>query len=150
FALRFELFGLNGVAHHVVSLAGMIVCAWLAGLFAWRELASARAGVVATILYAIHPAFAYSQAVWLTNQMHLIASALVLVSMLVWQRVRARPAVDWWPLGVLAIVGFGVKEDLVMLAPLLIGLTVLRALLRRDVPMPPWPVTAAGIGLPVA
>jgi hypothetical protein len=148
FALRFEIIGLNGVAAHAISLAAMIACAWLAGVFVRRETGSDRAALFATGLFAIHPAFAYSQAVWLTNQMHLLASLIVLASLLVWQRVRDRPAAAWWPLVVLQLAGFGVKEDLVMLAPLLVALTILRRLLRADSPFPPWPVAIAGIVLP--
>jgi hypothetical protein len=148
FALRFELIGLNGVAAHAISLAAMIACAWLAGVFVGRETGSDRAAFFASGLYAIHPAFAYSQAVWLTNQMHLMASVIVLASLLEWQRVRDRPAAAWWPLVLLQLAGFGVKEDLVMLAPLLVTLTVLRRLLRGDAPFPPWLVVIAGILLP--
>ncbi len=150
FAARFALVGLNGVMSHALSLAAMIACAWLAGLFVRRETGSDRAAIFATGLYAIHPAFAYSQAVWLTNQMHLLASLVVLTSLLVWQRVRDRPAVAWWPLVVLQLVGFGIKEDLVMLAPLLVALTALRRLMRGDLPRPQWPVTITGLALPVA
>ena len=148
FALRFELIGLNGVAAHAISLAAMIACACLAGLFVRRETQSDRAALFGAGLYAIHPAFAYSQAVWLTNQMHLLASVIVLASLLVWQRVRDRPAVEWWPLVVLQLAAFGVKEDLVMLAPVLVALTILRRLMRGDVPRPPWPVVIGGIVLP--
>jgi hypothetical protein len=150
FAARFALVGLNGVMSHALSLAAMIACAWLAGLFVRRETGSDRAAIFATGLYAIHPAFAYSQAVWLTNQMHLLASLVVLTSLLVWQRLRDRPAVAWWPLVVLQLVGFGIKEDLVMLAPLLVALTALRRLMRGDLPRPQWPVTITGLALPVA
>jgi hypothetical protein len=37
YALRFSIFGLNAKAQHLVSLAGMTLCALLAGLFVWRE-----------------------------------------------------------------------------------------------------------------
>jgi hypothetical protein len=149
YALRFELFGLNGVAQHAVSLAGMIACAWLAGVFVRRETGSDRTALFATGLYALHPALAYSQAVWLTNQMHVLASLTVLVTLVVWQRVRSRSALAWWPIGVLQIVAFGIKEDLVMLAPLLLALTGLRAMMRRDVKWPSWPVVVAGLALPL-
>ena len=149
YALRFEVFGLNAVAQHTVSLLGMMACAVLVGLFVWREAESRRAAMFATALYAIHPAFAYSQAVWLTNQMHLLASLVVLLALLAWQRARTRSTLAWWPLAVLQLVGFGVKEDLVMLAPLLIVLTAVRRLMRRDVPWPAWPVTAIALAFPI-
>ncbi|HKW03646.1 MAG TPA: glycosyltransferase family 39 protein [Vicinamibacterales bacterium] len=149
YALRFELFGLNAVAQHAVSLAGMILCAGLVGLFVRRETESDRAALFATGLYAVHPTLAYSQSVWLTNQMHLIASLVVLLALLAWQGARTRSAIAWWPIAMLQIVGFGVKEDLVMLAPLLLVLSAVRRLMRRDVPWPPWPVTALGLAFPV-
>lgn len=149
YALRFELFGLNAVAQHAVSLAGMIACAALVGLFVWRETESCRAAVLAAGIYAVHPSLAYSQAVWLTNQMHLLASLVVLLALLAWQRARTRPARAWWPLAVLQLVGFGVKEDLVMLAPLLLALTAVRRLMRRDVRWPAWPVIAIGLAFPI-
>jgi len=149
YALRFELFGLNAVAQHMVSLVGMIACAVLVGLFVWRETESRRAAMLAAGIYGVHPSLAYSQAVWLTNQMHLLASLVVLLSLLAWQRARTRSARAWWPLAVLQLVGFGVKEDLVMVAPLLLVLTAVRRLMRRDVPWPAWPVTAIGLAFPI-
>jgi hypothetical protein len=149
YALRFALFGLNAVAQHAVSLAGMILCAVLVGLFVRRETESDRAALLATGLYAVHPTLAYSQAVWLTNQMHLIASLVVLLALLAWQRARTRSASAWWPIAALQIAGFGVKEDLVMLAPLLLVLTAARRLMRRDVPWPPRSVTALGLAFPI-
>ena len=149
YALRFELFGLNAVAQHMLSLVGMIACAALAGLFVWRETQSRRAAMFATALYAIHPSLAYSQAVWLTNQMHLLASLVVLLALIAWQRARTGPAGAWWPIAVLQLVGFGIKEDLVMLAPLLLALTAVRRLMRQDIPWPAWPVTAIGLAFPL-
>ena len=149
YTLRFELFGLNAVPQHMVSLVGMIACAALVGLFVWRETESRRAAVLAAGIYGVHPALAYSQAVWLTNQMHLLASLVVLLALLAWQRARTRSARAWWPLAVLQLVGFGVKEDLVMLAPLLLTLTAVRRLMRHDVPWPAWPVTAIGLAFPL-
>ena len=95
----------------MVSLVGMIVCAALVGLFVWRETESRRAAVLAAGIYGVHPALAYPQAVWLTDQMHLLASVVVLLALLVWQRARTRSARAWWPLAVLQLVGFGVKRS---------------------------------------
>ncbi len=47
------------------------------------------------------------------------------------------------------MIGFGIKEDLVMLAPLLLVLTIVRRLMRRDIPWPAWPVIAAGLAFPM-
>jgi 4-amino-4-deoxy-L-arabinose transferase-like glycosyltransferase len=57
YALRFGVFGLNGVAQHAISLIGMAICAVLAGVFVERETESRRAGLIAAGLYAIHPGF---------------------------------------------------------------------------------------------
>jgi len=75
YALRFSIFGINAKAQHLVSLTGMALCSLLAGLFVWRETNRAYGAAVATLLYAIYPAFVYSQAIWLTNQMHLFAAS---------------------------------------------------------------------------
>jgi hypothetical protein len=67
--------------------------------------------------------------------MHVLAALVVLVSLIVWQR-RVGAGGDgtlgttierWWPLLGLAVVGFGVKEDLVVLPIVLVMLTWLRA-----------------------
>ena len=60
YALRFEMFGLNAPAQHALSIAGMILCSCLAGLFAWRETGASRPAILAAGLYAIHPAMVYS------------------------------------------------------------------------------------------
>jgi hypothetical protein len=150
YALRFELFGLNGLPQHLVSLAGMTVCATLAGLFVWRDLHGRAAAAVTTLLYAIHPAMAYGQAAWLTNQMHLLASLLVLLGLLAWQFARSRGPIAWIPVALVQIAAFGVKEDTIMLAPAVLGLTLLRRVLVADIQWPHWSVWLAGAALPVA
>jgi hypothetical protein len=149
YALRFAIFGMNLEAQHAISVLGMMACAFLAGVFVWRETASARTAVFATGLYAIYPALPSSQGVWLTNQMHMLASLTVLIALLCWQRARTGPASAWWPLLVLQIIAAGIKEDTLMLAPLLLVLTVLRRLLMRDVPWPAWPIAVAAFAVPV-
>ena len=150
YALRFELFGLNAVPQHALSLVGMVICAMLTGLFVWREIRSRRAAMLATMLYAIHPGMPYAQGVWLTNQMHLMASFVVILALLAWQRARARDSRPWvWGLVFgLQTAAFGIKEDTVMLVPLLLGLTGLRALLVRDIGWPHWTVLAVGAAFP--
>lgn len=149
FALRFVVFGLNAVAQHAISLVGMAIAAVLAGLFVERETESPRAGLLAAGLYAVHPAFVYSQAVWLTNQMHLVASLVVLTALVVWQRVRSRSVSSWWPLLVLQLIAFGIKEDTVMLAPVLLLLTCLRAAVARDISWPGWRVWLGALVVPI-
>ena len=140
YALRFSLFGLNATAQHAISLAGMTIGSILAGLFVWRETRRTYASAMATLLYAIYPAFVYSQAVWLTNQMHLFASVVVLIALLVWQRAHRLGGAAWWWLLVLQAIGFGFKEDTIMLLPLLLALTLLRRWTLRDARLPPLAV----------
>lgn len=145
FAWRFEIFGLNAAAQHALTLAGMVCCSWMLGLFVWRETGRRWTGVSAAVLYAIHPSLPYAQGVWLTNQMHLLASLTVLAALLVWQRTRTRPPVAWIPIVVLQGVAFGFKEDTLVLTPLLLALTVLRNRFVGDVPRPAWPIVIAGL-----
>jgi hypothetical protein len=153
YALRFHLFGLNAPAQRFVTLAGMIVCAVLTGLYVWRDTRRRRSAFVATSLYAVHPLLPYSQGAWLTNQMHLLASLAVLTGLLIWQRARGRTAWAWWPVFAVQVVGFGVKEDTLMLLPLVLTLTVVRARLVGDVRPPRAGVWVAGAtvvaGLPL-
>lgn len=147
YALRFPLFGLNAKALHLVSLAGMVLCSVMAGLFVWTETRRPYAAAMATFLYAVHPVFVYSQAVWLTNQMHLFASLVVLAALLVWQRACRMGGAAWWWLLVLQLVAFGFKEDTIMLLPLLFALTWLRRWMAGDVRMPPASVLVAAVVL---
>jgi hypothetical protein len=134
FAARFWLFGVNATAMHTVSLAGHGLCAVLVGWFLRRErkltnrpdtpLAVALLGVW---VYAIHPAFPYAQSSWLTNQMHLANSIIVITTLIVWQDVRDRPLVWWTPIAFLTAVAFLIKEDGVMLLPAIIAVTLVRA-----------------------
>jgi hypothetical protein len=147
FAARFEIFGLNATAQHALSLAAMALCAWMLGMFVWRETGTRWTGVAATALYAIHPSMAYAQAVWLTNQMHLISSLVVLLALLIWQQVRTQSPVAWIPIAVLQLIAFGFKEDTLALTPLLLTLTAVRNRIVGDVPKPAWPLVAAGVAV---
>ena len=148
YAVRFQLFGLDAVLPHAISLLGMILCAFLLGVFVWREQVGPRAALFAAGIYAIHPALVYAQGIWLTNQMHLLTSVTVLLALLFWQRVRTEPTLRrWWPILALQVVAFGFKEDAIVLAPLLVLLTVVRALVVRDTPLPGWPVALGVVAL---
>ena len=127
FAFRFWAFGLNAQALHAISLAGHVVCAVSVGWLLRREGAPASVGLIAVWLYAIHPIFPYAQVSWLTNQMHLAESSTVILALLVWQSVRDRHA--GWSVVLLpvAATAFLIKEDAVMLLPVLLALTMLRA-----------------------
>ena len=127
YAARFEVFGVNTAAMHMVSLAGHGLCAVLAAWFLRREGASRVLASFAAWLYAIHPALPYGHASWLTNQMHLAQSMVVLSALLVWQTVRECRPLCWTPLAALAAVAFLIKEDGIMLLPTLGALTAIRA-----------------------
>jgi hypothetical protein len=150
YALRFEIFGLNATAQHALTLVGLTAAAWMLGRFVWRESGERWAGVAAAALYAIHPAMPYAQGIWLTNQMHLAASLIVLAALLVWQRVRTRPPMAWVPIVVLQVVAFGFKEDTLALTPLILALTFVRSRLVGDVPAPGRLVIAGGLTMMVA
>lgn len=150
YALRFWLFGLNAYPQHVVTIIGSAICAFLAGLFVWREVRRVPAALCAAGLYAIYPPFVYSQALWLTNQMHLWASLTVLSAMIVWQRARTSGGAAWWVLLALQVVAFGFKEDTIMLLPAVVLLTAVRAWLMRDVRLPSSRVMMAALLLVIA
>ena len=128
YAVRFWLFGLNATAHHAVSLTLFAVAASLTGWLAYRLTARAVAAPVAALLVVAHPAMPYSLVAWVTNQMHLAQTLVVLSALVWWHAVRARPLVWWLPLLVFAIAAFMIKEDGLMLLPAII---ILHAITRR-------------------
>jgi hypothetical protein len=93
FAVRFHFFALNDAAMHVVSVVGQGICAILVGWFLRREGARTGLAVLGVWLYCVYPVFPYAQVSWLTNQMHLLQSVVVLTSLLLWQGVRDRAAI---------------------------------------------------------
>ncbi len=134
YAASFWALGVNAQALHAVSLAIHTACAVMVYAFLRRESLPPLTCGFGAALYAVHPSLVYAQAAWLTNQMHLLASLGVLASLLVWQRLRARPAAAWWVLVPLSAAVFLIKEDTVMLLPVLAVLTGLRRWWReRDV-----------------
>jgi hypothetical protein len=130
YAARFELLGINATAHHCLSLALFSLAATLAGWFALRLTASVTIGLVTTVFYVVHPAMPYSLVAWVTNQMHLLESIVLLSALIWWHVVRLRSATWWLPLLALAIVAFLIKEDGIMLLPVIL---VLHAIGRRIV-----------------
>lgn len=142
FAVRFHLFALNATALHHVSLVGHLVCAVLLGWFLRREGVAVSVAACGSWLYAVHPAFPHAQVSWLTNQMHLAGSLVVLGALLAWQAARDRNLLWWAPLAVLAAAAFLLKEDGIMLLPVLAALTALRArILGASMPRG-WPMLA--------
>ena len=150
YALRFDLFGLNAVAHHAVSLTLFALCATLAGALAARMTGMTLAGVIAALTFAVHPAMPYAQAAWITNQMHLLSSLIVLSGLLWWHWVASKSLAWWLPLLVFAVAAFMVKEDNIMLLPAVITLHWLRRRLldRTLTPVPrAFVVSAAAVAV---
>jgi hypothetical protein len=111
---RFWLFGVNATALHAVTLIGQVSCAGLVALFLRRAGISGRGSAIGALLYVVYPTFPYSQTSWLTNQMHLAESCVVLIGLLVWQAVTPRRRWLMPVLAALAVVVFLLKEDGVM------------------------------------
>jgi hypothetical protein len=78
--------------------------------------------------------------------MHLLQLIVVLSAVLWWSYVRRRPAAWWMPLLVFEIAALMVKEDGVMLVPVIIALHVLRRyLVEPDLPYPPLSFAALAV-----
>jgi len=150
FALRFWLFGLNTQAMHAVSMAGHVACAVMVGWLLRREDTISSVALLGTWLYAIHPVFPYAQASWLTNQMHLMESVIVLATLMTWQSVRDRHIVWWICLLPLAVAAFLIKEDAVMLLPVVVALTIARMFLLRPERQRGWWLALVAAPLAVA
>jgi hypothetical protein len=144
FAARFEALGINATAHHALSLILFSMAAALAGWFAFRLGDSARLGLLATAMYVVHPAMPYALVAWVTNQMHLIESIVVLIALIWWTDTRHRHAIWWIPLLGLAVAAFLIKEDGVMLLPSILVLHYIRRrLVEPALAPPPVPFVAA-------
>jgi hypothetical protein len=132
-ALRFELFGLNAIAHHALSLVLFTAAALLIARFVHRSTSRSSAAILTLLFFVCHPAMPYSLAAWITNQMHLLQILAVLLAITWWDAVRARRLVWWLPILGLAIVSFLIKEDGIMLLPLVIALHQARRwVIERD------------------
>ena len=148
-ALRFHVCGLNSEAPHATTLAMFWLAAWLFGLLARSFLGSESGGALAVAAFVVHPSMPYSAVAWITNQMHVLQLLVVLSALLWWCAVRRRGLVWWTPLLAFQAAAFMVKEDGVMLVPVILALHWLRrAIAERDLPHPPWPfiAIAAAIG----
>ncbi|MFL6280528.1 MAG: hypothetical protein ACJ731_10485 [Vicinamibacterales bacterium] len=138
YAARFEMLGINATAHHQLSLGLFSLAAALAGWFALRLTGSILVALLTTVIYILHPAMPYALVAWVTNQMHLLESIVVLTALIWWHAVRARGIVWWLPLLGFAVVAFLIKEDGIMLLP---SILVLHVICRRidDEGVPPAP-----------
>jgi hypothetical protein len=131
-ALRFELFGLNSVAHHATSLAMFALAAIMLAALLVRITHRAAPGGLAALFFVCHPAVPYSLSAWITNQMHLLQTLAVLGALLWWDAVRNRGIAWWIPLLAFAAVSFAIKEDGIMLLPAILVLHELRRLVVGD------------------
>ena len=143
FAARFELLGVNAVAHHALSLILFSISAFLLGFLVHGVTRRRAAALFAVLLLAVHPAMPYSAVAWVTNQMHLVELIAVLFALCWWHGVRRRPPIWWVPLLALAAAAFLVKEDGVMLLPSIVVLHVLdRRYAEQDLPPISWSFVA--------
>ena len=149
YAVRFHYFGVNASAYHGLSLGMFGAAAWLFGMLAWRLSSHASVGLLAAAFFVLHPSMPYAAVAWVTNQMHLLQLLVVFAALHWWALVRARPAAWWMPLLAFEVAALMVKEDGVMLVPVIL---VLHALRRRiaepDLPRAPlaFVLAAAGVG----
>lgn len=140
YAVRFHFFGVNAEAYHALSLVMFWLAAVLFGLLARAFLSSNAAGALAIVVFAVHPAMPYAAVAWITNQMHLLQLIVVLSALLWWFVVRRRAAAWWLGLVLFELCALMVKEDGVMLVPVVLTLHWLRrATAERDLRHPPWP-----------
>lgn len=138
FALRFAALGINSTAHHALSLLLFAIAAALTGWLVFRLTDSAPFGLLATLFFIAHPGMPYSLVAWVTNQMHLIECVVVLSALAWWDAIHRRGPWWWVPLLGFATLAFLIKEDGVMLLPVVVTLHVLRRWFADDpVPWPP-------------
>ena len=133
----FSLFGFNESWLRFVALAELAVGASLVGQFVRREGAGIWFGALAAVLYAVHPAVSASAGPWWFEQNHRLAVICAVTALLTWQSRRAALSWRaWWPVHVWILAGSLFKEDVLVLAPVLLLFQWWRARLLRDVPFP--------------
>ena len=147
YAARFELFGLNAVAHHAVSLVLFAMAAALSGWLAQRLTHRATAAVALVLVMVCHPAMPYALVAWITNQMHLAQTIVVLLALLWWHAVRARPLAWWLPLLLFGVAAFLIKEDGLMLLPVILLVHfITRKVSEPELPPVPRAFVALSLG----
>lgn len=129
-ALR-PVFGLHPTLLHAWLLSLTFIAALGLFAFAARE-AGRRAGILAAFLFIAHPMLAPSTSAWISNGVHVLADLAAIASLLIWQRARTRPLGAWWPLAVLTVIAFWLKEDGLMIVPALLALQWLRQRMVGD------------------
>jgi len=136
FAFTFDAFGVNATAHMLLSLALLAAVVFAVAMFVARESGSTALGALTAVTVAMHPNTPWSTGVWVMNDFHKLAVLAVLSALLIWQRVRHRPLAAWWPLWLVAVAAFLIKEDNIVLIPALLTLQWARARWMRDVDTP--------------
>lgn len=145
YAARFEWLGIDADAHHVLSLALFAGAAAMLGGLTWRLTVRPAAGMLATLFFVSHPSMPYALVAWITNQMHLLATLIVLAALSWWHVCRTRTLASWLPLLPAAAAAFMVKEDGIMLLPAIVAFHALRRRLLDPAlqPVPRWFLAAA-------
>jgi hypothetical protein len=144
FAARFALLSFDEAAYHLASLLALTLCGLVMMAFAYRVTNTIAVPFWFALVWAMHPNLPLSLGAWITNQMHLL-QALVFVSALSWWYfVRRKPAIWWIPLLALGLLAFLIKEDGVLLLPVIVIAHELhRRLVDRQTPAMPTPVLLA-------
>lgn len=133
----FSLFGFNGTWLRLAALAQLTVGAALVGQFARREGAGVWFGALAATLYAVHPAVSASAGPWWFEQNHRLAVICAVAALLTWQSRRSTLSWRaWWPVHAWILAGSLFKEDVLVLAPVLLFFQWWRARVLGDVPSP--------------
>jgi hypothetical protein len=147
YAVAFDLFGLNIAPLHILPLIVVTLSGWLVGLVVWRETSSRTGGMVAALLYCVHPGTTTAVGPWVANQYHGFATICALLALLYWQRCRTRRLTSWAPLLIpLVLAGF-TKEDALMLPLVLVVSHGVIAWWTGTLAPPSRAVIAAGIAL---
>ncbi len=119
YAARFEIFGLNEVAHHLVGLLAFAFIGSMAAMLAWRVTGRIATGVWFVLFWTVHPIAPVSLAVWITNQMHLAQTFVIVLSFWIWWHVKSADWRWWIPLLCSGAMALLIKEDGIILLPVL-------------------------------
>lgn len=137
-AARFEILHFDPLMHHGLSLALFTVVASLAGWIAFRVTGVPWVALLGVAAVGTHPGLPYALVAWITNQMHLLQSLVVLGAIGWWVRYRRRDVTWWWPLLVFQVASFCIKEDGIVLLPSIALLEVIyRRVVERRWGLPP-------------
>jgi hypothetical protein len=145
FAARFHLLRFDPTALHALSLVLFAIAGAIGAALVSRLARSATAGWWFAAFWVVHPNLPVSLVAWLTNQMHLLQVVICLSGLWLWSIVKDRGAAWWTPLLVLQAAAFMVKEDGVLLLPVvLVGHVLYRTIVDRGLRWPPLAIVVAG------